>query len=82
MFLTPADGDLVRLQGCLVKSPSFWIKNVVIVRTYERDGIVLPVALTTTAQVRLLGEGTLRMTYAYHEIDGHPSSRLTRTEGV
>jgi hypothetical protein len=65
------DGALVRLQGRLAKSPSFWVKNVDIVRSYERiDGHVVPVALQTTAQVRLLGEATLRMTYVYSEIDG------------
>ena len=31
MSLQPSDGGLVRLQGRLAKSPSFWIKNVDIV---------------------------------------------------
>jgi hypothetical protein len=71
MALNAADGALVRLQGRLARSPSFWVKNVDIVRTYQRiDGHVVPVALQTTAQVRFLGEATLRMTYAYSEIDG------------
>jgi hypothetical protein len=61
----------VRLQGQLAKSPSFWIKNVGIVRTYDRiAGVVVPIALTSTAQVRMLGAATLRMTYIYSEIDG------------
>jgi hypothetical protein len=73
MFLKPDDGDLVRLQGRLAKSPSFWIKDVDIIRTYERiDGAVVPVALETKAHVRFLGEATLRMTYAYQEINGRP----------
>jgi hypothetical protein len=73
MFLRPLDGDLVRLQGRLAKSPSFWIKNVDIIRTYERiDGAVVPVALETKAQVRFLGAATLRMTYVYSAIDGQP----------
>ena len=71
MFLQQRDGILVRLEGRLAKSPSFWVKNVDIVRTYERiDGNVVPVALETKAQVRFLGEATLRMTYVYSEIDG------------
>jgi hypothetical protein len=75
MFLKPADGDLVRLQGRLAKSPSFWIKDVDIVRTYDRiHQAVVPVALESRAQVRFLGEATLRMTYAYSEIDGRPVS--------
>jgi len=71
MFLQPKDGRLVRLQGQLAKSPSFWIKNVGIVRSYDRiAGVVVPIALTSTAQVRFLGPATLRMTYTYSEIDG------------
>jgi hypothetical protein len=73
MALNASDGALVRLQGRLAKSPSFWVKNVDIVRSYERiDGKVVPVTLETKAQVRFLGEATLRMTYVYSEIDGRP----------
>jgi hypothetical protein len=71
MALNASDGALVRLQGRLAKSPSFWVKNVDIVRTYERlDGKVVPVAVAAKAQVRFLGDATLRMTYVYSEIDG------------
>lgn len=73
MFLNPSGGDLVRLEGRLTKSPSFWIKNVDIVRRYERiNGVVVPVALETRAQVRFHGDAKLRMTYVYTEIDGRP----------
>jgi hypothetical protein len=73
MFLRPDDGDLVRLQGRLAKNPSFWVKDVDIVRRYERIGTaVLPVALDTKAHVRFLGVATLRMTYVYSEVDGRP----------
>jgi len=76
MFLQPDDGRLVRLQGQLAKSPSFWIRNVEIVRAYERiAGTVVPVTLESKAQVRLFGPATLRMTYVYSEIDGHAVSR-------
>ena len=72
MFLQPSGGNLVRLEGRLAKSPSFWVKNVDIVRKYEEIlGVVVPVALESTAEVRMLGgAGTLRMTYTYWEIDG------------
>jgi len=71
MALKADDGALVRLQGRLAKSPSFWIKNVDIKRTYQRiDGNVVPVSLESKAQVRFLGEATLHMTYVYSEIDG------------
>jgi hypothetical protein len=71
MFLQPNDGDLVRLQGRLAKSPSFWVKNVQIVRSYKRiAGVVVPVSLESTAHVRMLGPAALRMTYQYSNIDG------------
>jgi len=71
MLLRPANGDLVRIEGRLAKSPSFWVKNVDIVRIYERiNGVVVPVRLESRAQVRFLGDATLRMTYRYSEIDG------------
>lgn len=71
MALNANDGALVRLQGRLAKSPSFWVKNVDVVRSYERiGGKVVPVTLETKAQVRFLGEATLRMTYVYSDIDG------------
>ena len=61
MFLQPEDGRLVRLQGQLAKSPSFWIKKVDIIRSYDRiAGVVVPIALESTAQVRFLGTATLR----------------------
>ena len=73
MFLQPSDGDLVRVQGRLAKSPSFWVKNVDVIRSYERiAGAIVPVALESSAEVRLLGQAKLRMTYVYSEIDGHP----------
>ena len=86
MALNVADGALVRLEGRLAKSPSFWLKSVDIVRTYARvDGKVVPVALETKAQVRLLGQATLRMTYVYSEIDGRPVAggalAFARTKG-
>ena len=76
MFLMPEDGRLVRLQGQLAKSPSFWIRNVAIVRTYDRiAGIVVPVAMESHAQIRLMGSATLNMSYEYSHINGRPVSR-------
>ena len=72
MYLRPG-GHLVRLEGRLARNPSFWVKNVDIVRTYECiDGAIVPVALESHAEVRFLGEAALRMTYRYSAIDGHP----------
>ena len=72
MFLAPG-GRLVRLQGQLAKSPSFWIRSVAIVRTYDRiAGRVMPVAMESQAQMRMFGRATLHMTYQYSHINGRP----------
>jgi hypothetical protein len=81
MFLHTSDGALVRLQGRLAKNPSFWVKNVDIVRSYERIGTaVMPIALESRAQLRMLGPAKLRMTYSYLEIDRQPIDTATPTE--
>ena len=72
MLLSPDDGELMRLQGRLAKNPSFWVNSVQILKVYKRiNDVVLPVTLETNAQLKLFGPATLRMTYAYSEIDGH-----------
>ena len=80
MFLQPEDGRLVRLQGRLAKSPSFWIKNAEITRSYANiTGIVVPVALESRAQIRFLGLATLQMRYIYTHVDGHAVDPLPGT---
>src|SRR6266545_3542606 len=71
IFLNPEDGDLVRMEGRLSKSPSFWTRGVKIVRWYRRfSGIRMPVALESVANVRIAGESTFKMTYEYETING------------
>ena len=73
MFLKPDDGDLVRVEGRLAKNPALWVSRVDIVRSYRRiNGALVPVLLESTAQLRLLGRSTLRMTYRYSHIDQQP----------
>ncbi|MGE5244802.1 MAG: hypothetical protein ACM3SQ_11300 [Betaproteobacteria bacterium] len=70
IFLRP-DGELVRVEGQLSKNPSFWTRHVHIVRRYGRfEGVRLPVALETTADVVLAGHSTFRMTYEYASVNG------------
>lgn len=73
MLLRPDQGQLVRVEGRLAKNPSFWVRNVDIVRTYRRiGGVVVPVAMNSTAHIRFFGPATFRMTYSYAEINGQP----------
>jgi hypothetical protein len=71
IYLNPDDGELVRMEGQLSKTPSFWTRRVAIVRWYQRiAGFRMPTALESVASVRIAGESTFRMTYEYESING------------
>jgi hypothetical protein len=85
IFLRPEDGDLVRIEGQLSKAPSFWIRQVNIVRSYQRiAGVRMPVAVEAVANIRLAGKATFRMTYDYETVNGRrvgsPEPRLAKAE--
>jgi len=64
---------LLRLEGRLVKSPSFWVRNVDIVWKYALvGGETLPTELSSTAKVRMFGSSTFRMQYRYETVSGRP----------
>lgn len=76
---TSVDGELLRVEGELVKRPSFWTRSVHLVRRYGRvDGTHVPVRLDTRAQVLMAGPSTLSMTYEYLEINGRSVSAAGR----
>ena len=71
IFLRPDDADLVRIEGRLSKTPSFWTRKVEIVRWYRRvAGVRMPVALETVANLLVAGRSTFTMTYDYESVNG------------
>lgn len=71
VFVTDTDADLVRVEGRLAKSPSFWTKHVDVVKRYGRiGGLRVPMRVDSTAQMRLAGTATLTMIYDYQMING------------
>jgi len=88
IYLNPLDGELVRVEGRLAKSPSFWTRHVEIVRWYRRiAGFRVPTSLESTANVRVAGVSTFRMSYEYESINGqrvgNPQPRtLARAEPI
>jgi hypothetical protein len=76
IFLEEESADLVRIEGELSKRPSFWTRRVQILREYSRiDGVHVPVAMHSTADVLVVGASTFSMTYTYEEINGRPVQR-------
>ncbi|MBI4478103.1 MAG: hypothetical protein HY654_13080 [Acidobacteria bacterium] len=70
LFLSP-DGDLVRMEGRPASNPSFWTRRVTILRLYDRlAGVRVPLSLESTADIRIAGRSTFRMTYQYFTING------------
>lgn len=73
ILVTPDSADLVRIEGLLVKRPSFWTRRVEVVRKYVRvGGVRVPVAMHSTADVLIAGRSTFEMTYEYDSINGQP----------
>jgi hypothetical protein len=71
MFLDPETGDLVRVEGALAKTPSFWTRRVEIRRQYERvGGVRVPVTVESTASLKLAGLSTMSITYKYESVNG------------
>jgi hypothetical protein len=71
IFLRPEDADLVRVEGRLAKTPSFWTRRVDIVQRFQRfGGVRMPVAMESVASVRIAGRSTFHMTYEYESING------------
>ena len=71
IYLNPADGELVRLEGALSKTPSFWTRRVEVVRWYRRiAGFRMPTALEAVAHVRFAGVWTFRMQDDYESVNG------------
>lgn len=70
-ILTSPSGDLMRVEGRLSKSPSFWVKWVDVSRRYApMGGALMPVGVESVADVRIAGRSTFSMTYTYQTIDG------------
>jgi hypothetical protein len=71
LVVSDPEADLLRVEGRLAKSPSFWTKSVDVVRRYGwRGGIRVPIEMTSTADIRLAGRSTFRMTIDYVAING------------
>jgi hypothetical protein len=73
LFVSPVTADLERVEGVLSKTPSFWTRQVGMVRHYGRiDGVRVPLAIESLAHVRILGPSEFRMTFEYESINGRP----------
>jgi hypothetical protein len=77
-FVDPQRGGLVRIEGRLVKSPSFWVRDVDVTWKFARFGDALvPIELASSARVRFYGRSSFKMTYQYESVDGRQVTRAS-----
>ena len=70
ILLTPDAGDLVQMEGLLVKRPSFWTRKVQIIRNYGRiGGVRVPLSTDSTSDILFAGQSTFTMSYEYEVIN-------------
>lgn len=75
MWLDSEAGALVRIEGRLLKSPSFWLRDVDVTWKYASvGGHDLPVEMISSGRVRIFGRSTFKMNYDYVSIDGRAVS--------
>jgi hypothetical protein len=79
IFVHPENAELLRVEGRLSKSPSFWTRRVEVVQRYRRvAGFRMPVALQAEASVLFAGRSHFRVAYEYESVnnqrvgDPHP----------
>jgi hypothetical protein len=82
IFVNPENADLVRIEGRLSKTPSFWTRRVEVTRHYQRiNGVRMPTAIESVAQVLIAGRSTFQMTYEYASVNGlnvgNPQPKVT-----
>ena len=74
LFLNPGTDQVTRIEGRLVKSPSFWVRDVDVTWKFARvGGHVLPVEVSSLGRVRMYGQSMFKMIYQYASIDGRPT---------
>jgi hypothetical protein len=87
VFATRDGLDMVRVEGTLSKSPSWWTRRIEITRRYARiAGVRVPTEMSSRADVRIVGDSTFSMIYEYVTVNGlsvdaaKEASTLTATE--
>jgi hypothetical protein len=78
-LVEPDGGAVVRIEGRLVKSPSFWVRDVDVTWKFTQVGdAIVPTELASSARVVFYGRQPFRMTYDYEMIEGRPAPSTTR----
>jgi len=79
--LIEPEGSVTRIEGRLVKSPSFWVRDVDVTWKFARIGeTIVPTELASSARVRFYGRSSFKMTYVYVSVAGRAVAGASRAE--
>ena len=68
MYLEAHTGNLVRVEGTVVKSPSFFVKNIQFTQDYATiDSFTLPVHMHSEAKARIVGRTVIDVTHTNYQ---------------
>lgn len=81
VWIDAQDYAVARIEGEPAKNPSFWIRGVHFVHTYQKSGpIWFPLATESTTEVRIFGATTLTIDYFDYKPHLPPSPDTARAD--
>ena len=81
VWIDAQDYAVARIEGEPAKNPSFWIRGVHFVHTYQKSGpIWFPLATESTTEVRIFGATTLTIDYFDYKPNLRPSPDTARAD--
>ncbi len=83
IYLDAASGELIRVQGRIVKSPSFFIKKIDFTQEYAHvGGFTLPLHLHSEAQTRIIGKAVIDVTNRDYQTEPMPARSVIQASAT
>ncbi len=83
VYLDTGTGELVRAQGRIVKSPSFFIKRIDFIQDYAHiNGFTLPLHFHSEAQTRIIGKAVVDITNRNYQTESQPASSTVEANAM
>lgn len=78
IFVDAHTGTLRRAEGTVSKSPSFFIRKIEFVQTFDDiDGFTVPVEMRSTAKARIIGKAIVSVFHRAYQLKAHPAPAAT-----
>ncbi len=82
IYVDPFTGSLVRAEGTLIKSPSFFVKEIQFVQDYANfDGFTFPVHLHSIAKTRVVGTAIVDIENREYKAQAAPQPETVAQNG-